>query len=72
MHYYIINYYQNYYLLNKEYILQKNKDYRVKTNYNKIYNNTLIKCKLCNKKLKQRSMHYHMVNKVCLKTKKLI
>jgi len=62
-----MNYNQNYYLLNKNKILERNKDYRVKTNYNQKHNNTLIKCNLCNKELKIKSLRYHIINNVCLK-----
>ena len=60
--------YQNdYYNLNREQILKKNREYRLKTNYDHMYNNIIINCEICNKKLKLKSLWYHYKNNVCNK-----
>lgn len=62
-----MTYQQDYYLKNKEQILLNNKKYRLRTNYDHMYKNIIIKCQICNKDLKLKSLRYHYNNNVCQK-----
>jgi len=62
-----MTYQSNYYLLNKDRLLLQNKEYRLRTNYDHMYNNIIIKCEICNKELKLKSLRYHYKNNVCKK-----
>jgi len=62
-----MTYNKQYYLLNKDRLLLQNKEYRLRTNYDHMYNNIIIQCEKCNKVLRKKSLRYHYINDICKK-----